>query len=181
MELVSNAIIPPEYLNSVTTFLSLLEPASTVLILGAGATELLSKFKTNGFNVVCIEENADLVKKWKQEGIEMIEGTVKNLASLKVPKNLQGIWGGAAFEHMPEDQLEHNLELIHLMLPEEGALFLSLPLGAGEVTTSAGTTHFYSEAELRQILVEKHFDVKLIEASTSATLTSVATKTAKVH
>lgn len=180
MELVSNSIIPKEFLNSVTTFLSLLEPASTVLIMGAGSTELLSKFKTNGFNVVCIEENPDLIQKWKKEGIEMIQGTVKNLASLKVPKNLQGIWGGAAFEHLAADQLEHDLEIIHLMLPENGALFISLPLGSGEVTTSAGTTHFYSETELRQILEEKHFEVKLIEPST-ATLTSVATKTARVH
>ncbi len=174
MELVNTSIIPQEFVNSVSTFLSFLEPQATVLVMGAGSTELLNKFKDNGFHVICIEENQDLCEKWKKEGIEMIQGTSKNLASIKVPKNLQGIWGAAAFEHMPADQLEHNLEIIHLLLPDNGALFIRLPRGSGEVTTKEGTTHFYSEQEIRQIMEEKHFDVKLLEANTPSVLTCVA-------
>jgi hypothetical protein len=176
MELVSTSIIPQEFVNSVSTFLSFLEPQSSVLVMGAGTTELLEKFKDNGFHVICIEENAELCEKWKKQGIEMIQGTAKNLATIKVPKNLQGIWGGAAFEHMPEDQLEHNLEIIHLLLPENGALFIRLPKGSGEITTAEGTTHFYSEDEIKQILEEKHFEIKLLEANTPSVLTSVATR-----
>jgi hypothetical protein len=176
MELANNAIIPREFRNSVNTFLSFLNPECTVLVIGAGDTELLEKFKSNGFHVVCIEQNPEPCKKWHDQGVEMVQGTFKDLAKLKAPKNLQGIWGGAAYEHMAVDDLEHNLEIIHLMLPDHGAFFLSVPKGEGEVITAENTTHFYGEDELRKILKEKHFEIKLLESSTPSVLTAVSTR-----
>ncbi|HWU41808.1 MAG TPA: hypothetical protein VN132_00180 [Bdellovibrio sp.] len=174
MELVNTSIIPPEFRNSVNTFLSFLNPEATVLVIGAGDTDLLNKFKFNGFHVICIEQDPELCRKWRLQGVDMIQGTFKDLATIKAPNNLQGIWGGSAFEHMPLDQFEHNLEIIHLMLPNHGAFFLRVL--KGEEVTTTDQTHFYSENELQRTLRDIHFDIKLLESSTPSTLTAVATR-----
>lgn len=178
MELVTNEIIPREYRTAVTTFLTYLEPGETVLVLGASETELLNKFRDNGFHVICVEQDPELCKKWQAEGIEMIQGTFRKLASTKVPNELHGIWGGTAFEHMSGEDFEHTLEIIHMMLPEQGVLFLTVPRksehGESEIMQGASSTHFFTEEELTKILKEKDFEIKLIEESTPKVITAVA-------
>lgn len=176
MELVNTNIIPQGFVNSVNKFLSFVDPEKTVLVIGAGSGELLNKFKSNGLQVVCIEENPELCKKWVEQDFEMIQGTFSDLASIKTPKNLAGIWAGAALEHQSAEDFEHNLEVIHLMLPARGALFFTVPRGEGEVRTAGQTTHFYSEEELRKTLTNTNFEIQLIENSTPSVLSAVVTR-----
>lgn len=176
MELVDTNIIPPEFVNSVNKFLSFINPGKTVLVIGAGSGELLNKFKSNGLQVVCVEEDPELCKKWREQDFEMIQGTFADLATVKTPKDMDGIWASSAFEHMSTDDLEHNLEVIHLMLPNHGALFFTVPKGEGEVITAGQTTQFYSEEELKKVLTDTNFEIQLLEKSTPSVLSAVVTR-----
>jgi SAM-dependent methyltransferase len=168
--------IPSQFLSSVTTFLSLIDINQVILAIGSGSGEILEKFKARGYRVVGLEQDPELCKQAKERGFEVIEGSFAHIGSLEIPKNIGGIWAGAAFAHTEASDLEHILEVIHLMLPDKGALFISVPKGQGEIREGKTVTQFYSEDEFSKLLSEKYFEVHLLESSTPELLTAVVSR-----
>ncbi|MNT03873.1 hypothetical protein D3C72_1384300 [compost metagenome] len=174
MELEKKSDIPPDLLSSVTAFLSLLDPSQVVLVLGSESGEILERFKARGYRVVGLESDPELIQKSRERGLEVIEGSLNKIASLNLPRNIGGVWAGATFSHTTASDLEHILEVIHLMLPEKGGFYLAVPKGKGEVLDSSGkVTQFYSEDELRKILTDKYFEIIQLETSTPSLITAV--------
>ncbi|MNT13052.1 hypothetical protein D3C72_1480070 [compost metagenome] len=66
--------------------------------------------------------------------------------------------------------------MIHLLLQQKGALFLSVPKGQGERFEEGHLTQFYSEEEFKKLLEEKYFEIVLLENSTPALITAVVTR-----
>ncbi|WP_413584423.1 hypothetical protein [Bdellovibrio sp. HCB274] len=176
MELLETSDIPPEALRSVQSFLSFVNTDQTILVIGSGVGTLPEKFRKRGFDVVIVEENRERIEKWRGEGYQVIEGTPANLGTLKLPKDIGGIWAGSAFEHSSEADLEHSLEVLHLILPNKGALFLSVPKGAGEVREGGQVTRFYSEQEIRKVLEDRHFSIVLLDAEAPSIITAVVSR-----
>lgn len=176
MELIEKSDIPREVLKSVEVFLAFIDLSHLVLVIGAGSGELLEKFKKRGFRVVCVEADKELCQKWQERGFEMIEGTPAKLGTLELPKDIGGIWAGSAFEHISDWDLEHALEVMRLILPNEGSLFLSVPRGKGQVMNGAEITQFYSEDEFRKLLTDRHYNIVHLEANTPSLLTAVVTR-----
>ncbi|MBO9665636.1 MAG: hypothetical protein J7501_02340 [Bdellovibrio sp.] len=176
MELIETSDIPPEALKSVQSFLYFVEISQTILVIGTGPNDLLDKFKKRGFNVAVVESDATRIKKWKAEGYEIIEGKFEDVGSLKLPKDIGGIWAGSAFEHMAQSDLEHTLEVLHLILPNKGALFLSVPKGQGELREGARVIQFYSEEDLRKVLEDHNYNIVNLDAHAPSIITAVVTR-----
>ncbi|WP_413574779.1 hypothetical protein ACLVWU_11170 [Bdellovibrio sp. HCB290] len=176
MELLETSDIPPEVLHSVQSFLSFVNIDQTILVIGSGANTLPDKFRKRGFDVVIVEDNPERIEKWRGEGYQVIEGAPAALGTLRLPKVIGGIWAGSAFEHTSEVDLEHSLEVLHLILPNKGALFFSVPKGTGEVRTGDQVTQFYSEAEIRKMLEDRHFTIVLLDAQAPSIITAVVSR-----
>lgn len=171
-----NADISQAMQKSATTFLSLVDTTHLILVIGSGAGDIMDKFAARGYHVIGLEEDEALCKESREKGREVIQGSLHNIASIKLPKEIGGIFAGAAFAHTSRADLEHTLEVIHLMLPKDGALFLSVPKGQGEVFEEGHLTQYYTEEELKKVLNERYFQIVLMESSTPTLLTAVATR-----
>lgn len=176
MQTSKDSDIPAPILNSATTFLSLIDLDHVVLSIGSAAEDIYERFQKRGYKIVGLEADPKLCEDIRKRGFEVVQGSLKNIASLKLPKNIGGVWAGAAFAHTSRVDLEHILEVIHLLLPEKGALFISVPKGQGEVLEGNQVTQYYSEEEFKKLLEEKYFEVKLLEVSTPVLLTAVVTR-----
>lgn len=176
MQTSKDSDIQPAFLSSATTFLSLIDISQVVLSIGSGAGEILERFQKRGYHVVGLEPDPKLCQESRDRGFEVVEGSLSNIASLKLPKNIGGVFAGAAFAHTSRSDLEHTLEVLHLLLPKKGALFLSVPKGQGERLEEGHLTQFYSEEEFKKLLEEKYFEIVLLESSTPALLTAVVTR-----
>lgn len=176
METSKDSDIQPAFLSSVTTFLSLIDISQPVLSIGGGAGDILERFQKRGYHVIGLESDPKLCQEIRARGFEVVEGSLSNIASLKIPKNIGGVFAGVAFAHTSRSDLEHILEVIHLLLPQKGALILSVPKGQGERVEEGHLTQFYSEEEFKKLLEEKYFEIVLLESSTPALVTAVVTR-----
>lgn len=176
MEISKDPEIPSGFHSSVATFLSLIDSSKTVLSIGSGSGQVLERFQKRGYRVIGLEPDPKLCQESRDKGFEVVEGSLANIASLKLPDNIGGVWAGVAFAHTSRSDLEHILEVIHLLLPQKGALFLSVPKGQGERFEAGQLTQFYSEEEFKKLLEEKYFEIALLESSTPELLTAVVTR-----
>ncbi|WP_413581823.1 hypothetical protein [Bdellovibrio sp. HCB288] len=176
MENLETSDIPPEAQSSVQSFLSFVNIDQTILVIGAGINNLPEKFSKRGLKIVIVENHPDRIEKWRSAGYQVIEGAPEELGVLKLPKEIGGIWAGSAFEHKSDTDLEHTLEVLHLILPNKGALFLAVPKGSGEQRTGIQVTHFYSEIEIRKVLEEKAFNIVHLNAQAADYITIVVTR-----
>ncbi|MDG0818243.1 methionine biosynthesis protein MetW [Bdellovibrio svalbardensis] len=150
--------------SSLQYFFSLIDARKPILVVGSGNGDLLEKIKNHGYQGVGLEEDAALCKQSHDRGFDVIEGSIKNVASLKIPKDISGVWAGVAFNHIDEVDLTHILGIIHLILPDKAPFLLAVPRGEGVKTeaTSDGktlTTQFYTEEEFEKLLAEKNFKI----------------------
>lgn len=165
----------PSRLQAVKVFTSLIDTSQLILVLGTVPSDIYDRFRRVGYQVVGVEEDPELCQKAREQGFDVIQGAPKELSSLKLPKNIGAIWAGVAYAHTSASDFSHALEMLHLMLPSKGALFVAVPKGEGEGMEEGHFVQSYNEQEFAQALEEKGF--KLVhQESTPTLLTAVATR-----
>ena len=161
-------------LASIEYFLSLLPNNAKIIDIGCGSGRDAKIFSEKGVEVTGIDFCSELLDIAKQHA-PLATFQLMDIESLNYPKSsFTGAWAACALGHIPKSKIVDVLKKIHLMLQDNGYLYLALKQGVGEVIEQdlryAGNhTKFwayYEKEELMQLLEKVGFrvmDIKLIE------------------
>ncbi|QQG38992.1 MAG: class I SAM-dependent methyltransferase [Candidatus Woesearchaeota archaeon] len=140
-----------------------------ILDLGAGTGNYGKAMKEKGYDVICIDNSEEMVKKCRQKGLI---AKVMDIEELDFPENtFDGVCASASLIHIPKANLEKVLKSIKRVLKPGGLFYVGVQTGDGEkfidgVKLVRGKRFivYYQEEELKEKLL-KYFGIIKIKDS----------------
>lgn len=100
-----------------------------VLDVGSGTGVLAKWLADQGFQVLCLDPSAEMVKRCREKGLKTLQTTLQNY---KPDEKFGMIFAILSLIHVPKADLPAQLKKLSAALPEGGLLFLGMLEGTGE-------------------------------------------------
>ncbi len=129
--------------------------------MGSGPGNHAVVLQKNGFEVLCLDNSSEMLKKCKEKGLVTIHSDLENL---NLPeKSFDAIWAYTSLLHVPKNNLSSIITTICKILKDNGYFFLSLKEGNGEgfIPFEKGGQRwfsYYTDEEIRTLL-QKDFEI----------------------
>jgi SAM-dependent methyltransferase len=147
-------------------FLAHVSPGGHILDAGCGSGRDLWAFVQKGYQGTGIDASAALVALARNHS-----GTpcrVRAMQDLDETSGFDGIWACASLMHLDRAELVPVLNKFHTALKAQGALYVSVKEGQGDVTAPDGRYFaLYRSSEMEHILEQAGFHVKQFWLSNS--------------
>lgn len=127
-----------------------------VLDVGSGAGILAKWLQEQGFDVLCLDPSPEMVRRCKEKGLLVMQGTLQNF---RADGKFAMIFAILSLIHVPKAQFDDQIKHLADLLPEKGILFLGMLEGKGE-KLSEGPDYprffaYYSEEEIGKIVSQE--------------------------
>ena len=131
-------------------FMNLLQPDACILDLGCGSGRDTKAFLDAGYRVDAVDGSAKLCRLASEySGIPVRQMLFQELDSLEA---YDGIWACASILHLPKEELEAVLHLIHRALKQGGILYTSFKYGTYEGLRNGRYFTDFTEGTLQEFL-----------------------------
>ena len=111
-------------------FLAYLPHGAKVLDAGCGSGRDSLFFMRQGYRVTMLDASAAMCR--CAEKLTGQKALHKTFAEINFDKQFDGIWANASLLHVPEQELEKVLKILHRALKEDGVLYASWKYGEAE-------------------------------------------------
>ena len=111
-------------------FLAYLPHGANVLDAGCGSGRDSLFFMRQGYRVTMLDASAAMCR--CAEKLTGQKALHKTFAEINFDKQFDGIWANASLLHVPEQELEKVLKILHRALKEDGVLYASWKYGEAE-------------------------------------------------
>ena len=111
-------------------FLAYLPLGAKVLDAGCGSGRDSLFFMQQGYRVTMLDASAAMCR--CAEKLTGQKALHKTFAEINFDKQFDGIWANASLLHVPEQELEKVLKILHRALKEDGVLYASWKYGEAE-------------------------------------------------
>lgn len=111
-------------------FLAYLPHGANVLDAGCGSGRDSLYFMRQGYRVTMLDASAAMCR--CAEKLTGQKALHKTFAEINFDKQFDGIWANASLLHVPEQELEKVLKILHRALKEDGVLYASWKYGEAE-------------------------------------------------
>lgn len=118
---------PPIFIPAFSQFLNLANRDLKVLTLESGQKEVLEELRARGFSPIGIESDPKICKELTENGFEIICDTSKKLSMIKLPDKIGAVWAGGVFKTTDLQNFELQLNIVHLILPDQAPFYFSIP------------------------------------------------------
>ena len=111
-------------------FLAYLPLGAKVLDAGCGSGRDSLYFMRQGYRVTMLDASAAMCR--CAEKLTGQKALHKTFAEINFDKQFDGIWANASLLHVPEQELENVLKILHRALKDDGVLYASWKYGEAE-------------------------------------------------
>ena len=111
-------------------FLAYLPLGAKVLDAGCGSGRDSLYFMRQGYRVIMLDASAAMCR--CAEKLTGQKALHKTFAEINFDKQFDGIWANASLLHVPEQELENVLKILHRALKDDGVLYASWKYGEAE-------------------------------------------------
>lgn len=100
-----------------------------VLDVGSGTGVLAKWLQDQGFDVLCLDPSSEMVRRCKEKGLQVVQGTIQNY---RADGKFAMVFAILSLIHVPKAQFADQIKHLAELLPEKGILFLGMLEGKGE-------------------------------------------------
>lgn len=153
-------------------FAAMLEPGARVLDFGCGPGWAANRLKSLGFKVKGFDGSAGLAEEARRRyGLQVRVGRFEDFDEIDA---YDGVWASFCLLHDSRAATPGHLMRLARSLRPGGVLYVGVKEGEGEERDSLGRYYtYFSEAEMRQYLVEAGFSVLRTETETATGFSGV--------
>lgn len=116
--------------DKLSDFLADVPKGGKILDLGSGPGNYAINFKRLGFQVLCIDNSEEMIKRCKEKGLPAM---VMDFEKLDFPeKSFDAVWAYTSLLHVPKKNIPEILKKISKIMKDQSILLLGMKYGEGE-------------------------------------------------